>query len=204
MKNIIILAVALFTTVAASAQKDNFTVTVEGLGCPFCAYGLEKKFKEVDGVKDIKIDIETGLMTFTADASKSLTLEKVDSQVDKAGYTAKDIKIERANGKVENSAGKQTAASSGNKTKTFKVYGACTMCEARIEKAAKSLAGVAFADWNVESKMLTVKFNAKKVSLDDIHKKMAAVGHDTEKATADKAVYDNLPGCCHYDRKSSK
>ncbi|MFN7115904.1 MAG: heavy-metal-associated domain-containing protein [Saprospiraceae bacterium] len=204
MKNIIILAFALFASVVASAQKDNFTVKVEGLGCPFCAYGLEKKFKEVDGVKNIKIEIETGLMTFTADATKNLTIEKIDSQVDKAGYTAKEITIERANGKVETSAGKQTTASAGNKTETFKVYGNCTMCEARIEKAAKSLDGVAFADWKVESKMLTVKFDAKKVSLDDIHKKMAAVGHDTEKASADKSVYDNLPGCCHYDRKSSK
>lgn len=101
MKNIIILAIALFSTLAVAAQTDKFNVTVEGLGCPFCAYGLEKKFKEVDGVKNIKIDIKTGLMTFTTDAAKSLSIEKINNQVDKAGYTIKAIKIQRADGKVE-------------------------------------------------------------------------------------------------------
>lgn len=204
MKNSILLVIALFITSIVSAQADKFAVTVEGLGCPFCAYGLEKKFKELKIAKDIKIDIETGLMTFTADAAQSLTAQKIDSQVDKAGYTAKEIKIERANGKVETTAGTAAAAEKGTKTETFKVYGNCTMCEARIGKAVKSLSGVSAADWSTESKMITVKFNPKKVTLDDIHKKIAAVGHDTDKVKSTTGVYDKLPGCCHYDRVSSK
>ena len=35
----------------------------------------------------------------------------------------------------------------------------------------------------------------------DIQKKIAEVGHDTEKYSADDKVYENLPGCCHYKRK---
>lgn len=111
MKNIIILTFALFITSILSAQTDKFYVKVDGMGCPFCAYGLEKKFKELKVVKNIKIDIKTGLMTFTADADQNLTAQKIDSQVDKAGYTTKEIKIERASGKVETSAGKQAAGS---------------------------------------------------------------------------------------------
>lgn len=200
MKNIIILFVAFLITTLANAQHDKFTITVEGLGCPFCAYGLEKKFKEVQGVKNIKIDIETGLMTFTADASKNLKLESVDRQVDKAGYSAKAIKIERANGKVETSENTSTSSvkSSTAKAETFRVAGNCTMCEARIEKAVKGLSGVSFVDWNVESKMLTVKFDEKKTTLNDIHKKIAAVGHDTDKVKASDKMYDQLPGCCLY------
>lgn len=201
MKNIIAFFIAFFVITLVNAQHDKFTVTVEGLGCPFCAYGLEKKFKEVQGVKSIKIDIETGLMTFTADASKNLSLESVDRQVDKAGYTAKAIKIERASGKVEtseNTASASSDKSSAAKTATFRVAGNCTMCEARIEKAAKALEGVSAADWNVESKMLTVKFDEKKTSLNDIHKKIAAVGHDTDKVKAQDKAYEQLPGCCLY------
>ena len=89
-----------------------------------------------------------------------------------------------------------------DKTGTVKVYGNCEMCKARIEKAAKQ-EGVKKADWNVDTKMLTVTYNADKVKPLDIEKSIAAVGHDTENVTAGAAVYKKLPGCCKYVRKSA-
>lgn len=87
------------------------------------------------------------------------------------------------------------------KTKKFKVYGSCSMCKTRIEKAAKSVEGVSSADWNQETEMLTVSFDASKAKVDDIHKAIAKVGHDTDKVKADDKVYDALPQCCHYKRE---
>ena len=89
---------------------------------------------------------------------------------------------------------------SSSKTETFKVWGNCDMCKARIEKAAK-IEGVSKADWNQETKMLTLIYNPSKVKSDDIQKKIAAVGHDTEKFKADDKTYDALDACCHYERK---
>ena len=90
-------------TLSVSAQKtyDQFEVQVDGLGCPFCAYGLEKKFKELKGIKKVKIDIETGDFTFTYPSEKGLTLEDVKKQVEKAGYTPITSKVTRASGAVE-------------------------------------------------------------------------------------------------------
>jgi len=34
--------------------------------------------------------------------------------------------------------------------------------------------------------------------LNTISKALAAVGHDTDRHKADDAVYEALPGCCHY------
>lgn len=87
-----------------------------------------------------------------------------------------------------------------NKTETFKVWGNCEQCKARIEKAAH-LNGVITADWNVGSKILTLTYNPDKVKIDDVQKKIADVGHDTEKYKADDKVYDKLPACCQYSRK---
>lgn len=86
------------------------------------------------------------------------------------------------------------------KTESFKVYGNCGMCKKRIEKTAKT-DGVSAATWDVETKMLTVIYDATKISNDSIQKKVAAVGHDTEKFEADDKVYEKLPGCCLYERK---
>lgn len=86
------------------------------------------------------------------------------------------------------------------KTETIKVSGNCDMCKARIEKAAK-VDGVSNAEWNTKTKMLSLEYDSAKVKSDDIQKKIAATGHDTEKFKADDKAYAKLPGCCQYDRK---
>jgi periplasmic mercuric ion binding protein len=83
------------------------------------------------------------------------------------------------------------------KTENIKVSGMCESCKSRIEKAAK-LDGVSKATWNKDTKILTLIFDPSKVSSDDIQKKIAAAGHDTEKYKANDKAYNALPGCCKY------
>ena len=85
-------------------------------------------------------------------------------------------------------------------TDTIKVSGECGMCKNRIQKALKT-GGISSASWDTETKLLVVSYDVSKISNDDIQKKVAAVGHDTEKFLADDKVYEKLHGCCHYDRK---
>lgn len=93
-----------------------------------------------------------------------------------------------------------SAAYAQPKTDSVKVSGNCGMCETRIENAMK-MDGISAADWNVKTKMLTVTYAADQISLEDIQRKIAEVGHDTPKFKATEAVYGKLPGCCKYDRK---
>ena len=90
---------------------------------------------------------------------------------------------------------------SATKTQTIKVWGNCGMCKARIEKTAK-VDGVSKALWDAKTQILTLTYNPSKVKIEDIQKKLAAVGHDTELFKADDKAYDALPGCCKYDRKN--
>ena len=94
-----------------------------------------------------------------------------------------------------------TAVIAHTKTDTVKVYGNCDMCKNRIEKALKT-EGVSKADWNVDTKVLTVTYDTHKTNLDDIQKKIAAAGHDTQNFAADQGTYDKLPECCKYERKT--
>jgi Cu(I)/Ag(I) efflux system membrane fusion protein len=48
--------------------------------------------------------------------------------------------------------------------------------------------------------MLVVKFDPAKTSVDALSKKLAAVGHDTEKYKADDKAYNALDACCQYPR----
>lgn len=91
------------------------------------------------------------------------------------------------------------AQESKRQTETFKVWGNCGMCKKTIENALL-IRGVIRADWNEETQMITVVFKPKRISLAEIHKKIAAVGYDTELEKANDEVYDELHYCCKYER----
>ena len=85
------------------------------------------------------------------------------------------------------------------KTENVKIYGNCGMCETKIEKAG-SIKKIANVDWNQDTQMATLKYDAKKTSQDEILKRIALVGYDSDKFLAPDDVYNNLHGCCQYDR----
>jgi len=55
---VVIVAALFFFTLWTEAQIRAVTVSVDGMACPFCAYGVEKKLKRVVGVESITIDKE--------------------------------------------------------------------------------------------------------------------------------------------------
>ena len=93
-------------------------------------------------------------------------------------------------------------AQSGIKKDTIKVWGNCGMCKKVIEKAAHS-AGASKANWNEDSKQLVVFYAVSKTSNKKIQESVARSGYDTQDIVADSVAYYKLPGCCHYDRKTS-
>lgn len=95
---------------------------------------------------------------------------------------------------------KMNSDHSATNSETFKVWGQCDMCKARIEKTVK-VEGVSTALWDEKSQLLTVTIDPAKTSKDVLSKKLATAGHDTEKFKATDEAYAKLPGCCHYERQ---
>ena len=83
-------------------------------------------------------------------------------------------------------------------TLTINVYGNCGMCQDRIENAAKGVIGVTSASWDMTENTLTVTYQNGLFSEPELHKQVAAVGHDTDKVKATDEVYANMHGCCKY------
>lgn len=90
--------------------------------------------------------------------------------------------------------------SNGGLSSTFKVWGNCEMCKETIEGSLK-VEGVSTADWNTETKMITVSYDSTKINIDQIEKNIASVGYDNEKYKGDDKAYSELAECCQYDRK---
>ena len=84
----------LFASLAASSawsQVERVKMRVDGLACPFCAYGLEKRIKDVPGVSKIEIRVEDGVLLLEADNDESIALDRLEPAVKRAGFTAREI-----------------------------------------------------------------------------------------------------------------
>ncbi len=84
-------------------------------------------------------------------------------------------------------------------TETAKIYGNCGMCKTSIEKAG-NLKHEAIVDWNKDTKMATLTYDAEKTNLDVILKRIALMGYDSDEFLAPIDAYEKLPGCCQYER----
>jgi outer membrane receptor for ferrienterochelin and colicins len=91
----------------------------------------------------------------------------------------------------------QTELTGKYTTTAVKVYGNCTQCKARIEKAAKGK-GVKSAIWDIDSKILTLVYDPVVTNSEKVQQRIANVGHDTELKKAKDFVYQGLPDCCLY------
>jgi periplasmic mercuric ion binding protein len=102
---------------------------------------------------------------------------------------------------INSSAQAGTKTSGKQKTEAFRVWGNCDMCRDRIETGLK-LQGLSKASWDKETLLVTVTYDPAKTNVDAMQKKMAAIGHDTEKYKATDEAYANLPSCCQYKRQN--
>lgn len=83
---------------AASRSDQQILVNLEGLACPFCAYGVEKQLKRISGVKDVKVNLGEGNAVLMVEPGKKITDKEIRQAVEKAGFKASEIKnIEEPN-----------------------------------------------------------------------------------------------------------
>ena len=88
-----LLATAIFVA-PAWAQVESATVAVNGMSCPFCAYGIEKRLKKVEGVRSVNISTKQGTARLVAKDQESIAVDQIPGAVKKAGFTAGGITVE--------------------------------------------------------------------------------------------------------------
>ena len=83
----LVLGLSLVVASAVYASPPTYRIQVDGLACPFCAYGIEKRLRKIDGVKEIEADISAGAVTVKMVEGKTLGKEEARKAVKKAGFT---------------------------------------------------------------------------------------------------------------------
>lgn len=76
------------------AESTRYEMRVDGLACPFCAYGIEKKFKAIEGTRNIDVDLDKGLVTVELQGQRRFTDEEMKKLFADSGFTFRSMKTE--------------------------------------------------------------------------------------------------------------
>ncbi|MBI3042950.1 MAG: heavy-metal-associated domain-containing protein [Betaproteobacteria bacterium] len=85
-QTVLIVSLLLMSTAAVAAPQV-YKLGVDGLACPFCAYGVEKKLKAVKGVEKVDVDIKTGNVIVTVVEGAVFDQATAKKAVTEAGFT---------------------------------------------------------------------------------------------------------------------
>ena len=78
----------------------------------------------------------------------------------------------------------------------IKTSAECEMCKATIEKTMAYTKGVKKATLDLKTRELTVVYNPKKISPDEIRKAINEAGYDADNMPANNKAYKKLEACC--------
>ena len=98
---LILMSLLLTMMVVPAFAEDlptQISIRVDGLSCPFCAYGLEKKLKKLEGTEKVRIDIDRGVVEVTVAEGKAIEESQLRQAVLDAGFTPKEITYGMAKG----------------------------------------------------------------------------------------------------------
>lgn len=82
----------VLAAIAVLAAPPRYRLHVDGLACPFCSYGIEKKLKAIDGVVRVATNIKEGTVIVTMKDGVTLDEATAKKVVKAAGFTLNGFK----------------------------------------------------------------------------------------------------------------
>jgi len=71
----------------ASGASSQAVVAVDGMSCPFCAYGVRKHLSALPGVRSVRVELAKGEAIVEFDPEGRVTDDQIRKAVREAGFT---------------------------------------------------------------------------------------------------------------------
>ena len=75
----------------------------------------------------------------------------------------------------------------------------CGQCKDRIERNMTFERGIKDVNLDLDTKIVTIRYNPKSTTPDQIRRKISKLGYDADDIPADSVAYKKLPACCKKD-----
>jgi len=93
----VVIALSTLTFLPSSfAEIERVEMEVNGMTCPFCVYGIEKKLKALPEVKDAEANLKRGMVDIHLAKGSPLDIESLESTVRDSGFSPGKTQIKAA------------------------------------------------------------------------------------------------------------
>jgi len=96
---ILVFLLAPVFTLNAEEAGQKIVIKVDGLYCPFCAYGLEKHLKKLKGFKKVEVNLKHGVAELHIKPGVTVTDTAIQQAVEDAGFDSASIERIKDRGK---------------------------------------------------------------------------------------------------------
>ncbi len=83
--------VCILIVLSPAAFAKEITVKVSGMVCSMCAQGIQKKFSKIPEVKEIKVDLDTKIVSIVTKDDLDVQDAKIKELITEAGYNVASI-----------------------------------------------------------------------------------------------------------------
>ena len=90
---ILVVGLSVVFVPQSAAEVEEIELRVDGLSCPFCSLGLEKKLKRIEGVEGVQIHMKRGITEVSLAPEEAPDLAAIRKAVKEAGFTLRDIRL---------------------------------------------------------------------------------------------------------------
>ncbi len=91
----IVLGLVLgLSALQARAEMRAAELLVNGMSCPFCVFGIEKKLRHVNGVNEVEVFLDEGRIRLVFTAENTATVRDIENAVDDAGFEISSLSVD--------------------------------------------------------------------------------------------------------------
>lgn len=90
---LVMLGLVLGGSSPVAAEIEGLQLQVDGLSCPFCALGLDKRLKQRAGLEGIQVHLKQGVTEAALPQGHGLDVGKLRRAVQEAGFTLRSVKL---------------------------------------------------------------------------------------------------------------
>lgn len=76
---------------SVATTPNDYVLQINGLACPFCAFGIEKKFSKQTGVENTNVNLGNGVLIVTVTPETRFTDAQLKQIVSEAGFVLKTV-----------------------------------------------------------------------------------------------------------------
>ena len=82
---------AAYLIIPAGGQAEEVNITVNGMVCSFCAYGIERGFKKEDSVEKISVDLDNKIVRLSTKEGQNLSDATIQKIIKNSGFNVEAI-----------------------------------------------------------------------------------------------------------------